>query len=194
MLQRLFFIFLAFWLAGCSKPVSPFIGTDISGESFGGPLQLVDFDGKPRSLADFRGRWIVLFFGYTHCPSVCPTTLKDSADALKLLTPEEARQVQILFVSVDPARDTGAMLKHYVTYFHQDFLALTGTPEAVKKAADDFRVIYRQQPYGNAGQYLVDHTAGSYVIDPKGKPLLYLPFAQPAKDIAHDLRLLLQAH
>lgn len=193
-MQRLFVALLALWLAGCgaAPAPSPFIGTDITADTLGGPLQLIDFDGKARSLADFRGRWVVLFFGYTHCPDVCPTTLKDSADALKLLTPEQAKKVQVIFVSVDPARDTGAMLKPFVTYFHPDFLALGGSPEAVKKAADDFHIVYRQQPYGDGSNYLVDHTAGSYVIGPDGKPRLYLPFAMPAADMAHDLRLLLK--
>lgn len=195
MCKPLLSVFLALWMAfglvACGKPDSPFLGTDISADAFGGPLKLVDFDGKPRSLADFRGRWVMLFFGYTHCPDVCPTTLKDSADALRLLTPEQARQVQVIFVSVDPARDTGAMLKPFVTYFHPDFLALTGSPAALKKAADDFRIVYRQQPYGDGSRYLIDHTAGSYVIDPNGKLRLYLPFAQSAENIAHDLRQLI---
>lgn len=182
-------------IAGC-QPASQdevvFRGTDISHERFGGPLELTDHNGIKRGLKDFRGKWVVLFFGYTHCPDVCPTTLSDTAEALRLMPPEQAKQVQVIWVSVDPERDTPDMLRDYVTYFHPDFLAMTGTDAEIAKAASDFRVVYRRHVTSGVGGYLIDHTAGSYVVDPNGKLRLFLPYAIPAPDMAHDLSLLIQ--
>jgi protein SCO1/2 len=193
MLKRLATLLpLLFFLAACSPAPKPeYKGTDISGADFGRQLNLTDHNGVRRSLADFRGKLIVLFFGYTHCPDVCPTTLADVARALAELGPDQAARVQVLFVSVDPERDTPAMLKAYVPYFHPAFLGLHGSPEEVAAAAKEFRIVYRRHVEAGASGYLVDHTAGSYVLDGKGRLRLFLPFAQPAPDIAHDLRLLL---
>lgn len=180
--------------AGCGErgPKPEFRGTDITGADFGRKLELNDHDGRPRRLTDFRGKVVVLFFGYTHCPDVCPTTLSDMAQALKLLTPEQAQRVQVLFVTVDPERDTPELLKGFVTYFHPGFLGLHGSPEAVARAAREFRVTYRRHTEPGATDYLIDHTAGSYVLDGQGQLRLYLPYAHPPADIAHDLALLLQ--
>jgi protein SCO1/2 len=193
MLKRLAALLpLLVFLAACSPAPKPeYKGTDISGADFGRQLNLTDHNGVRRSLADFRGKLIVLFFGYTHCPDVCPTTLADVARALAELGPDQAARVQVLFVSVDPERDTPAMLKAYVPYFHPAFLGLHGSPEEVAAAAKEFRIVYRRHVEAGASGYLVDHTAGSYVLDGKGRLRLFLPFAQPAPDIAHDLRLLL---
>jgi len=181
-------------LAGCSGPEpSPFKGTDITGADFGRALALRDHHGQPRTLADFRGRLVVLFFGYVHCPDVCPTTLSDMAQAYKILGPEAAAQVQVLFVTVDPERDTAEVLGQYVPYFHPDFIGLYGAPEEVARAAREFRVVYRRHTEPGAAGYLVDHTAGSYVLDRQGRLRLFLPYAHPPQDIAHDLSLLLQA-
>ncbi len=179
---------------GCGQPTPrvDFRGSDISGADFGRRLELTDHNGKKRRLEDFRGKLVVLFFGYTHCPDVCPTTLSDMARAMRLLTPEQAARVQVLFVTVDPERDTPEMLKAYVPYFHPSFLGLYGTPQEVAEAAREFRVTYRKHTEPGATDYLVDHTAGSYVLDAKGRLRLFLPFAHPPEDIAHDLRLLLQ--
>lgn len=181
--------------AGCGEqgPKPAYRGTDITGADFGQDLELNDHDGRPRRLADFRGKVVVLFFGYTHCPDVCPTTLSDMAQALKLLTPEQARRVQVLFVTVDPQRDTPELLKGFVTYFHPSFLGLHGTPEAVARAAREFKVTYRHHTEPGATDYLIDHTAGSYVLDGRGRLRLYLPYAHPPADIAHDLALLMQS-
>lgn len=182
-------------LVGCqpaNQGETAFRGTDISHEKFGGALELKDHNGVKRSLKDFRGKWVVLFFGYTHCPDVCPTTLSDTAEALKLMTPEQAKQVQVIWVSVDPERDTPNMLRDYVTYFNPGFLSMTGTEAEIAKAASDFRIVYRRHVTTGVSGYLIDHTAGSYVIDPNGKLRLLLPFAIPAPDMAHDLRLLMQ--
>lgn len=177
-------------MAACA-PAPDYRGTDISRESFGGPLNLTDHNGVKRSLQDFRGKLVVLFFGYVHCPDVCPTTLSDMAAALQKLPPGTAAQVQVIFVSVDPERDTPAMLRKYVPYFNPAFLSMTGTPDEVAQAARDFRVVYKRHAQPGVEGYLVDHTAGSYVMDKQGRLRLFLPFALPPDAIAHDLALLL---
>ena len=192
MLRYLFSALVLLGLLGCDggEPAQ-FKGTDISGADFGRGLELTDHNGRSVSLDTFRGKLVVLFFGYTHCPDVCPTTLSDMAQALELMGPEKAEKVQVLFVSVDPERDTAEILKAYVPYFRKDFLGLYGTPEEVAKAANEFRVMYRKHVEPGATGYLVDHSAGSYVLDTKGRLRLYLPFAHPPQDIAHDLAALL---
>ncbi len=180
-------------LAGCSPSKrTDFKATDISGADFGRHLELTDHNGVKRSLSDFRGKLVVLFFGYTHCPDVCPTTLADVASALKLMAPADAQKVQVLFVTVDPERDTPTMLKEYVPYFYPSFLGLYGTPDEVASAAKEFHIFYKKHIESGSSDYLVDHTAGSYVLDQKGRMRLFQPFAQPAPDIAHDLTLLLR--
>lgn len=189
--MRLVWLFvLVASLAACA-PKPEFRGTDIHQETFGGPLKLTDHNGVKRSLADFRGRLVVLFFGYVHCPDVCPTTLSDMAKALKKLTPAEAARVQVIFVSVDPERDTPQLLREFVPYFHPDFLSMTGSAAEVAQAAKDFRVKYNRHIQPGVDGYLVDHTAGSYVLDKAGKLRLFLPFAMSPDDIAHDLRAVL---
>lgn len=190
------------WLAGCDGATPLDVkGTDLSNsaefQSASTPgqrrLALTDHTGRPITLASFKGKLVVLFFGYTHCPDVCPTTLSDMAQALKLMRPEEADKVQVLFASVDPERDTPETLKAYVPYFHPDFLGLYGTHEQVAQAAREFKITYRKHVEPGASGYLVDHTAGSYVLDTNGRLRLYLPFALPPADIAHDLSTLLRA-
>jgi len=166
-------------------------GSEILDADFGRSLNLHDHNGRKVSLETFSGKTVVLFFGYTHCPDVCPTTMSDMAQALRLMSAENAARVQVLFVSVDPQRDTPEILKAYVPYFHPDFLGLYGTQEEVATAAKNFRVVYRKHVEAGASDYLIDHSAGSYVIDGNGVLRLYLPFAQPPQDIAHDLNALL---
>lgn len=190
MLARILALVLALSLAGCGGEPPDYRGSDISGAEFGKRLALTDHNGRAVTLEDFRGKLVVLFFGYTHCPDVCPTTLSDMAQALKRLEPDVARRVQVLFVSVDPERDTPDTLKAYVPYFHPDFLGLYGTPSQVETAAREFQVVYRKHVEPGATGYLVDHSAGSYVLDGKGRLRLYLPFAHPPADIVHDLTLL----
>ncbi len=186
--RRAFLLAGVVLLCGCGQTKQiDFRGTDISGAGFGRRLELTDHNGVRRTLADFRGKLVVLFFGYTHCPDVCPTTLADMAAAFALMPPAEAAQVQVLFVSVDPERDAPEILKEYVPYFHPSFLGLYGTPAEVAAAAREFRVHYRKHIEPGASDYLVDHTAGSFVLDRNGRLRLFLPFAQPPADIAHDL-------
>lgn len=180
-------------LLGCGGgETGKFKGTDITGAEFGRSLELTDHNGRHVNLDAFRGKLVVLFFGYTHCPDVCPTTLSDMAQALALMGPENATKVQVLFVSVDPERDTPDILKAYVPYFHKDFLGLYGTSEEVAKAANEFRVMYRKHVEPGASSYLVDHSAGSYVLDKGGRLRLYLPFGHRPEAIAHDLLILLK--
>jgi protein SCO1/2 len=202
MRQKIFCLAIALVLAACNAEVPLDVkGTDIThaAEFKAGPgggerrLELKDHNGRSVTLTSFKGKLVVLFFGYTHCPDVCPTTLSDMAQALKLLRPAEASQIQVLFASVDPERDTPETLKAYVPYFHPDFLGLYGTPEQVAQAAREFRVVYRKHVEKGASDYLVDHSAGSYVLDSNGMLRLFLPFAMPPADIAHDLSTLLRA-
>jgi len=206
MRRRLFRVFLLALLAGCGAettqaPLLVLKGTDISAAtefsvaaSPGGVrLALTDHNDRPVTLDSFQGKLVVLFFGYTHCPDVCPTTLADMAQALKLLPADAADQVRVLFVTVDPERDTAEILKAYVPYFHPDFLGLRGTPAQVAQAAREFRITYRKHVEPGASDYLIDHSAGSYIVDARGRLRVYLPFASPPEDIAHDLAALLRA-
>jgi len=191
-LRALVCLLLLGLLAACAPAKrTDFKATDITGAEFGKTLALTDHNGMKRRLEDFRGKLVVLFFGYTHCPDVCPTTLADIATAFKLMSPADAARVQVLFVSVDPERDTPEMLKQYVPYFHPSFLGLHGTPAEIAVAAKEFRIHYRKHIEPGAGDYLVDHTAGSYVLDTNSRLRLFQPFAQPPDEIAHDLKLLL---
>lgn len=178
-------------MLGCSRQEdSTFKGTDITGASFGQRLALRDHNGKPATLADFKGKAVTVFFGYTHCPDVCPTTMSDLKAAMRLLGPQAAR-VQVLFVSVDPERDTPEILGKYVPYFDPSFLGLTGTPEEIAETAREFKVFYSKHAESGASGYLVDHTAGTYVYDPQGRIRLFWPYGFPAADMAHDLGQLL---
>lgn len=169
----------------------PFLGTDITGADYGQDFHLADHHGKPRSLADFRGRAVVLFFGYTHCPDVCPTTLSEAALAMKALG-EDAKRVQVLLITLDPERDTREVLAQYVPAFHPDFLGLWGDSAATAKVARDFKVFYQKQPGGTPGGYTLDHSAGTFVFDPSGRLRLYFGYGKGGDALVHDLRLLLK--
>ncbi|MDO9224637.1 MAG: SCO family protein [Pseudomonadota bacterium] len=181
-------------LGGCEQSAKPaFRGSDLAGADFGRQLALTDHNGRAVTLETFKGKSVVLFFGYVHCPDVCPTTLTDMAEALKLMPRAVADKVQVLFVTVDPERDTPDVLKTYVPYFHPAFLGLHGSPAKVAKVANEFRVVYRRHVEPGASDYLVDHSAGSFVLDGHGRLRLYLPYGHSPEDIAHDLLTLLKA-
>lgn len=191
-MKRLLFLLLAVaLLAGCGEPKPQFTSTDVSGLNFSGDFQLTDHNGKPRTLADFRGKVVVMFFGYTHCPDVCPTTMADLAAAMKKLG-AEADRVQVLFVTVDPERDTPELLGKYVPAFHPGFLGLRGSPEATERTAKDFKILYQKQPGQTPGTYTVDHSAGSFVFDTQGRLRLYVSYGQGPEVFAHDIGLLLR--
>lgn len=185
---RHFVLVLAILLAGCGR-TPHFNATDITGAEWGRDFHLTDHNGKPRQLGDFRGKAVVLFFGYTHCPDVCPTTLTSMREVAKLLGADAAK-LQVLFITLDPERDTPDLLARYVPAFDSSFLGLYGDAAATAAAAKEFKVFYQKQPGSTPESYTVDHTAASYVIDPQGRLRLYAPTSlEPAK-IAADIRQL----
>ena len=173
-------------------PKTPFKGVDVTGSAIGGELRLADQNGRARSLADFRGKVVVVSFGYTHCPDVCPTTLADLSAAVKQLGADAAR-VQILFVTVDPKRDTPELLRQYLPAFNADFLGLSGDVEATAKVTRDFHVYAQERPGKSADSYTVDHSAQTFVFDREGRIRLVLAYGSAPADIASDLRILLQS-
>jgi len=181
---------VAAFATGCNRGAT-FQSTDVTGADFGKELALTDHNGQQRHLTDFRGKVVVVFFGFTHCPDVCPTTLMELARALKTLGPD-AQHVQVLMVTVDPERDTPEVLKQYVTALDPSFLGLTGDPDAISRAAREFKVFYQKSPGGAPGAYSVDHSSGSYVFDPAGRLRLLVSYGQGAEVFAHDIRELLR--
>lgn len=180
-----------FGLNGC-KPQSTttkFHATDITGSDFGTDFRLTDHNGKVRTLGDFKGKVVVMFFGYTHCPDVCPTTMSELAQVLILLG-KDSDKVQVLFVTVDPVRDTQELLANYVPAFNPSFLGLYGDEAATAKVAKDFRIFYQKHQSKNGNNYDVDHTAGTYVFDQSGKLRLFMSYGQGAEKIAQDIRAL----
>lgn len=188
---RAFLAALALILAGCQEGTPAFRATDITGAEFGREFTLTDHAGKRRSLADFRGQVVVMFFGFTHCPDVCPTTLAELAGAVKKLG-VDGNKVQVLLVTVDPERDTPDVLSRYVTAFHPHFLALRGSPDETAAVAREFKVIYQKVAGPRPGAYTMDHSAGSYIFDPQGRLRLYVSYGQGAEVFAHDIALLLK--
>ena len=175
-------------LAGCDGGPK-FRSTDITGADYGKSLELPDTSGRVRRLADFRGKAVVVFFGFTHCPDVCPTTLADLAGVMKSLGPD-AERVQVVMVSVDPERDTPEQLQKYVQAFDPRFLALRGDMPATQRVAKEFKIYFEKRKQGDS--YSVDHSAQSYVIDPQGRLRLLVRHDRIAEDLAADLRALLK--
>jgi protein SCO1/2 len=196
-LRRLTAAALVLLLAGCSDrtspaaaPSSPFAAVDVTGVPWGHDFHLQDPQGRERSLADFKGRVVMLYFGYTNCPDMCPATLAKMAQARKALGPDAAR-VQGLFVSVDPHRDTAELLARYVPGFDNSFIGLRGDDSATAAAARDFKIFFAAQTPGPGGGYTVDHSGGIYVFDTGGRlRLMMRPDAQVDAMVA-DLRQLL---
>ena len=179
-------------LAGCGPQGPKFQASDVTGAPFGRDFALTDHNGKPRALADFRGKAVVVFFGYTQCPDVCPTTLAALALAMKQLGPD-ADRVQVLFVTIDPERDTRELLAQYVPAFDPRFLGLYGDADATARVAKEFKIVYQKQPGSSPGSYTMDHSAGTYVFDPEGRLRLFVGLAQGPDVLTHDLRELLKA-
>ncbi|MEZ5656539.1 MAG: SCO family protein [Sphingobium sp.] len=158
---------------------------DLTGARIGGPFTLIDQDGKPRSWDDFAGKYRIVYFGYTYCPDVCPVDLQRIAQGYSLFekeAPERAAKVQPIFISVDPERDTPAVIKNYVSAFHPKLIGLTGTPDQIAAVAKAFAVVYSKETTEGASEYLVGHTRTPYLFDPQGKPLAMLPVDDPATD------------
>ena len=167
-----------------------FINTDVTGLDYAKDFALTDHPGKLRTLADFKGKAVMVFFGYTQCPDVCPTTMVEMANVMKQLGPQ-ADSVQVLFVTVDPERDTPALLSRYIPACDPRFLGLSGDKAATEKVAKEFKVFYQKVPGKQPGSYTMDHTAGSYVFDPQGRVRLFVRHGQGAEPIVHDLKILL---
>lgn len=182
-------------LAGCERfgaaPAKPaFNAVDITGAEYGRELALSDADGKARTLADFKGKVTLVFFGYTQCPDVCPTTLAELA-AVKRELGADGEHVQGVFVSVDPERDTPQILKAYMASFDPGFVALRGTLEQTQAAAREFKVFFAKVPGKSEGSYTVDHTAGTYIFDAQGRLRLFVRYGAGAEALRHDVKLLL---
>lgn len=180
-------------LAGCDKinnRPAAFQNTDLTGLDYARDFALTDHNGKPRTLADFKGKVVVMFFGYTQCPDVCPTTMVEMANVVKELGPA-GKDVQVLFVTIDPERDTRELLAQYVPAFNPTFLGLYGDAAATARTAKEFKVFYAKVPGSTPQNYSMDHTAGSYVFDKNGKLRLFLRHGKGPASIVPDLRQLL---
>lgn len=191
MLHSLLTAALLFLLTACQpQNATSFIGTDLTGTQFGKPLSLTDHTGQPRTMDDFKGKVVVLFFGYTHCPDVCPTTMSDLKQTMKLLG-NKANDVQVLFVTVDPERDTQAVLAQFVPSFDPRFIGLRGSVAEVAANMAEYKVYAAKVSEPGKTGYTMDHSAGLYVFDKQGSPRIYLGYGQKPADIAHDLQQLL---
>ncbi len=182
---------MALSLFSCTEKPLVFKNSDITGIDYAKDFALTDHNGQLRTLADFKGKAVVLFYGYTQCPDVCPTTLAELAAVMKDLGPL-ADRVQVLFVTLDPERDTRELLAQYAPAFDKRFLGLSGDAAATKKTAKDFKVFVEKRPGATPEYYTVDHTAASFAFDPQGRVRLFLRHGQGAEPIVHDLKLLLQ--
>jgi len=184
-------VFLGF-LAAC-KPAdvaNKLVATDITGADFAQSFNLIDHTGKPRTLLDFEGKAVALFFGYTHCPDVCPTTMIDLKQTMKLLG-SRADEVQVLFVTLDPARDTQEVLAQFVPSFDPRFIGLRGSEQETAATAKVFKIYANKVEAQGKGGYTIDHSAGMYVFDKAGKIRLYVDYGEKPADIANDIKQIL---
>lgn len=175
-------------LSGGNKPA--FKGVELTGAEYARELKLEDQNGRPRSLAEFKGKVLVVFFGYTQCPDVCPTTMAELAEVKRSLGPN-GDKVQGIFVTVDPERDTAPLLKAYLGSFDPSFIALRGSEEQTKAAAKEFKVFYAKVPGKTAGSYTMDHTAASFIFDTQGRVRVFSRYGSGAQALADDIKLLL---
>jgi protein SCO1/2 len=182
-------LFMLLALVACGDKQLKFDNTDLTGLDYGKGFSLNDHTGKPVTLNSYKGKVVVLFFGFTHCPDVCPTTMAEMANVMKELGPD-ADKVQVLFATLDPERDTKELLAQYVPGFDPRFVGLYGTPEQIAATAKEFKVFYQKVPGKTPDSYTIDHTAGSYVFDKNGKLRLFLRHGGDPAPIVHDLKLL----
>ena len=179
-------------LVACSQGKPQFSSIDLTGADYAKDFRMPDQDGRLRSLKDFQGKVVVLFFGYTQCPDVCPTTMGELAQVKKLLG-TDADKLQVLFVTVDPERDTPEVLKAYMANFDPAFVALRGTPDQLAAMAKDFKVYYKKTGGKTPTSYSMDHSAASYVYDSRGQLRLYTRYGSGAAALASDIKLLLKS-
>jgi len=190
---RLLRLLLLVGLVSCQRtePIKlNLIGSDLTGSGLGGDFRLTDHTGVSRSLADFHGKVVAIFFGYTHCPDVCPTTLLEYSRAAKLLG-KDADKLQVVFVSVDPERDTSAVLAGYVPHFGARFIGLTGNHAELAAVMTAYKIVAKKVPEAGGG-YSVDHSAGSYLLDATGQTRVYEPYGTTSASLVHDIRQLLR--
>ena len=177
-------------LAGCKPTPASFHAIDLTGANYAQNFNLTDQKGQVRSLSDFKGKAVVVFFGYTQCPDVCPTSLNELAQAKRLLGADGER-LQGVFVTVDPERDTPDLLKAYMANFDDSFVALVPTAEQLAAVAKEFKVYYKKVEGKTPTSYTMDHTAGSYIYDPQGRLRLYSRYGAGAQALADDVAVLL---
>ena len=185
------FIGAAGLLSACSESKPPFVSADVTGATYAKNFELTDHNGKLRRLTDFSGKVVVMFFGFTQCPDVCPTSMVELAEVKKLLG-ADGDKLQALFVTVDPARDTPEVLKAYMGNFDPTFLALYTTPERLVELAKDYKVYYKKVEGKTATSYTMDHSAGSYVYDTQGQLRLFTRYGSGSAALAGDIKLLLK--
>lgn len=192
-MRKLFLLLCVLLVTACGERESPssYHAIDVTRPLEQADFHLADFNGKPRSLADFRGKVVVLFFGYTHCPVACPTTLSNLARVMGMLD-KDADRVQVLFITVDPERDRPELMAKFVPSFHPSFLGLYGDAQATAQTAKSFGVSFEKQYYKKGGYSLL-HSDGTFLIGPKGQPLLLSRYGQQAELLAEDIKLLLAA-
>lgn len=178
-------------LAACSPDKPSFRSIDITGADYARDFRLADFNGQQRTMADFRGKVVVVFFGFAQCPDVCPTALSDLVQVKQLLGADGSK-LQAVFITLDPERDSAEVLKAYTANFDPGFLALRPTPEELPELARHFKIFYRKNEGKTAGSYTLDHSAGSYVFDPQGRVRLYTRQGIKPEALAEDLRILLR--
>jgi len=190
--QRMWmWVFAVVALTGCSKESLSFKSVDITGANYAQAFALRDAQGQVRQLTDFKGKAVVIFFGYTQCPDVCPTTLTEMVK-LKQALGDQGQRLAVVFITLDPARDTPEVLKAYMQSFDPGFVALIPTLEELPDLAKQFKVYYRQQPGRTPTSYTLDHFAGSYVYDPEGRLRLFVRYGMPPEDLASDIKQLLK--
>lgn len=179
-------------LLACSPDKLAFKSTDVTGASFAKDLRLKDHHGNVRTMQDFKGKIVVVFFGYTQCPDVCPTSMTTMAEVKRLLGVQGER-LQVLFITVDPERDTQALLKEYMASFDPSFLALRPEPDELKDVTADFKIYYKKVPGSTPTSYTMDHSAGKYIFDTEGRVRLFSAYGTDAATIASDIQVLLSA-
>lgn len=177
-------------LAACQPKKLAFNSTDVSGSEIGQDLSLADHNGQARTLQDFKGKVLVVFFGFVQCPDVCPTTLAEFVQVRNELG-KDADRVQVVFVTVDPERDTADVLRQYVTQFDPSFIGLRGDAEETARVAKSFKVFYAKVPGKEADSYTMDHTAGVYIYDPEGQLRLFARHNAGVQALSSDIKQLL---
>jgi protein SCO1/2 len=179
-------------LVACSPDKPAFKNTDVTGVAYAKDLRLKDLQGKLRTMKDFKGKIVVVFFGFTQCPDVCPTSMTTLAEVKRRLG-ARGDLLQVLFITVDPERDTQAALKAYMTAFDPDFIALRPEPDELKRVADDFKIYFKKVQGSTPSSYTMDHSAGHYIFDTEGQVRLFSSYGTDAATITWDIRILLSA-